>query len=429
MTPDPTQRSTKSRPGQPQAGAAFSWRSLLTGNVGALALASLLNDTASEIIFPLLPLFLVGSLGAGPAFLGILEGIAETTSAFVKLWSGWFSDRIHRRKELVASGYGIAALARPLMAVALAPWHVLALRFSDRVGKGIRGAPRDALLAASVPGELRGRAFAAHRAADHAGAVLGPLLGAFLLWVFAGELRPVFALAAIPGAAAVWVILRRVREVAPHESDEVRAGKAVGGEPIRSEGQEPEKWRPDAPFLWYLGALLLFTLGNASDAFLLLRASDLGIPVAAIPLLWGVHNVSKMVFNPPGGALADRLPPRIVITLGWLVYAAVYGGFAVATQAWQIWGLMIAYGVFFGLTEAPEKALVARLAPPEARGRAFGVFHFVVGLGALPASVLFGVIWEWKGAGAAFSVGASLALLASLVLLAGLRSRGAGNGS
>ncbi len=382
-----------------------TFRALLRGNVGALAGTSFLNDTASEMAYPLLPLFLVGVLGAGPAFLGVVEGIAESTASLAKLGGGVLSDRLGRRKALLVWGYGVAALARPLLALAAAPWHVLAVRFTDRIGKGIRSAPRDALLVDSTPPDRKGTAFGLHRAADHAGSVLGPLLAAGLLLLVPGNLRLVFALTAVPGLLTVMVLVRGVKEAA--------ATPPTGPDTPAPAGSLREM---GPAFPRYLAVLLLFTLGNASDAFLLLRAQDLGVPAAALPLLWGTLHVSKMLWNLPGGMLADRLRPLRLILGGWLVYALVYGGFALADSSWEVWALFSIYGLFHGLTESPEKALVAELAPAHLRARAFGAFHFAIGLGALPASLLFGLLWQWKGAPAAFWVGACLALASALLL-------------
>jgi MFS family permease len=413
-----------------------SLRSLWKGNVGALAGTSFLNDTASEMSYPLLPLFLVSTLGAGPAFLGVVEGIAQSTASLAKLAGGFLSDRIGRRKLLVVWGYGLASLARPLLALATAPWHVLGIRFSDRIGKGMRGAPRDALLVASVPSDRRGTAFGLHRAADHAGSVLGPLLGAGILLLAPGDLRLVFALTAIPGFLALFVLARRVREIAPGSEGNRRQPQDAPAPDTSSEpplsqappaqgGTDRSSLRGLGPtFPRYLAVLLLFSLGNASDAFLVLRAEDLGVPLAALPLLWCVLHLSKMAWSVPGGALSDRWKPLHLILGGWAVYALVYAGFAVANATWQVWGLFAAYGLFFGLTESPEKALVAHLAPAHLRGQAFGVFHFVTGLGALPASLLFGALWQWKGAPLAFGTGGAIALAAAGLLPLALRKEG-----
>ncbi|CAA9329217.1 MAG: Uncharacterized MFS-type transporter, partial [uncultured Gemmatimonadetes bacterium] len=350
-------------------------RGLMRGNVLWLSVASFLNDAASEMIYPLLPLFLTGTLGVGAAFVGLVEGVAESASSLLKLASGWVADRTGRRKAPTAVGYAIAALGRPLIAVTTAGWQVLAVRLADRVGKGIRTAPRDALLAESVPADQRGAAFGLHRAADHAGAVAGPLIASALLLAWPGDLRTVFALAIVPGLLTLGAVLWKVRETAP-------ASPAAAAPPR-------PRWSELGPTLpRYLAVLALFTLGNASDAFLLLRAAQAGVPVAAIPLLWGALHVSKAVFSAWGGRLSDRIGARRVIVAGWMVYAAVYAGFAVVGEAWQVWALFLVYGLYFGLTEAPEKALVAALAPEGRRGSAFGAYHAAIGIAALPASVL-----------------------------------------
>ncbi len=395
--------------GRSDGGGGARGPAWLRGNVAWLSLVSFLNDAASEMIYPLLPLFLTGTLGAGAAVLGAIEGAAESASSLLKLASGWVSDRFGRRKPLVTIGYTLAAAARPLIAIAASPWHVLAIRLADRTGKGVRAAPRDALLAASVAAGERGRAFGIHRAADHAGAVLGPVLASLLLLVFAGALRPVFALAAIPGAIAVLVIVLRVRENVP--------APAARPRPDTGQQERPSLHGLGAILPGYLIAVFVFTLGNATDAFLLLRAHDLGVPAAAVPLLWSALHVSKSLWSVPGGLLADRIGARQAILAGWAVYALTYVGFAVATTATHAWLLFLAYGLFYGLTEAPEKALVAALAPEAKRGRAFGAFHFAIGVGALPASLLFGILWQRFGAPAAFVTGAGFALAACALLL------------
>jgi MFS family permease len=379
---------------------------ILQGNVLWLSIVSLLTDFSSEMIYPLLPYFLTNVLRAGPAFLGTIEGIAETTASLLKLASGWLSDRIRRRKVLVLVGYGLASVVRPLVAVAGAPWHVLAIRFADRFGKGIRGAPRDALIADSVDPAYRGRAFGYHRAADHLGAVLGPLVATGLLFLMPGQYRLLFALAAIPALASFVVLALKVREAGVPE----RTAPKVEFKGFAGLGSR---------FMWFLLVVFVFTLGNATDMFLLLRAQNLGVPLALIPFLWAAFHVSKMLWNVVGGRLSDRIGPRPAIIAGWVVYALTYAGFAAATAAWQVWALFGLYGLFYGLTEAPEKALVAAVAPPDRRGSAFGAYHFAIGIGALPASVLFGLIWQRYGHVAAFTLGGGLALVAaaSLALL------------
>jgi MFS family permease len=379
----------------------------MRGNVLWLSAASFLNDAASEMIYPLLPLFLAGTLGAGAAFVGIVEGAAESASSLLKLAGGWISDRSGRRKRLTVLGYGIAAVGRPLISLAAVGWHVLAVRLLDRVGKGLRTAPRDALLAESVPADRRGAAFGLHRAADHAGAVAGPLIASALLLLLDGDLRTVFVLAIVPGLLTVAVVAWKVRETVPAPRTADAPAQAPPLPRLRELG-------PVLPR--YLGVLVLFTLGNASDAFLLLRASQVGVPTPVIPLLWGALHVSKSALSVWGGRWSDRVGPRVAIVSGWLVYAAVYAGFAFVDQQWQVWALFLVYGLFFGLTEGPEKALVAGLAPPGLRGSAFGAYHAAIGLAALPASVLFGFVWQRFSSQAAFGMGAAIALAAALLL-------------
>jgi MFS family permease len=379
------------------------WLRGIGGNVLVLGLVSLLTDISSEMIYPLLPLFLTVTLGAGPAFLGLLEGAAETTAALLKLAAGLASDRLPRRKPLVLAGYTLSSLARPLIALATAPGAVLAIRLADRVGKGIRTAPRDALIADSVPADRRGAAFGFHRAMDHTGALIGPLVATMLLARFTSDLRVVFWAAAVPGVLAVLIIVTSVREVARRQTSD---GRFLGD-------------IPTGRLRNYLLIIFLFTLGNSSDAFLLLRAGSLGVPAGRLPLLWAFFHVSKMLTAVPFGALSDRVGRRRVIIAGWLVYAGAYLGFARATSEWQIWLLFAVYGLFYGLTEGVEKAFLADMVEPARRGSAFGWYNCAVGIGALPASLLFGLIWQQLSPRAAFITGAGLACIAAL-LLAGL---------
>lgn len=373
-------------------------------NVIALGAVSFFTDASSEMIYPLLPLFITTTIGASAVSVGAIEGAADSVSALLKLASGWLSDRTRRRKPLVVAGYALASAVRPLVAFAQSAAQVLAIRVTDRVGKGIRGAPRDALIADSVEPGLRGRAFGFHRAADHLGAVIGPLVAFALLSWADLEMRTVFLLAAIPAAIAVVTLVVAVREVSPMapgvtSSEGLRAPRRLG-----------------ARFFAYLGILLLFTLGNSTDAFLLLRATELGIGAALLPVLWAMHHLVKSLTSTPGGILSDRTGRKPVIVAGWMVYAAVYLAFGHASEAWHVWVLFAIYGVYFGLTEGVERALVADLVPPDRRGAAFGWYNLAIGLGALPASVIFGAMYDRFGALTAFTVGASAALLAALGL-------------
>jgi MFS family permease len=384
------------------------WRIGLSGNVLLLGAVSFLNDAASEMIYPLLPVFLTAVLGAGPAALGVIEGIAESTASFLKLASGFISDRAHRRKSWVVGGYLLSNTARPLIGLATSWTGVLALRFIDRIGKGLRTSPRDALIAESTPPEYRGKAFGFHRAADHGGAVVGPLLAAFLLTFFTTDIKTVFILSVIPGLLTIVVLSAGVRETP------VGRRPAARHEPLRLR----QAWREMPGTLRrFVLILFLFTLGNSTDAFLLLKAQQLGVPVTLIPILWVALHVVKMGSSMPAGIASDRLGRKGVIVSGWVVYALTYAGFMIAGSAWEAWVLFAVYGLYFGLTEGVEKALIADLAPAHLRGSAFGLYYLMIGIGALPASLLFGWLWQSFGSAAAFGTGASLALAASLLLL------------
>lgn len=377
----------------------------------ALGFASLFTDIGTEMIFPLLPAF-VASLGAAPAFLGLVEGLADATSSLLKLASGYLAEG-RSKKRLVLWGYGLATVARPLVALATAPWHVLAVRLTDRVGKGIRSAPRDALIADSVPKEQAGRAFGFHSAMDHAGAVIGPLLATALL-ALGWELRSVFWFALVPGLLAMLALLT------------VREPPAQNSVPTASSGQKavalPGSLRR------YLGILALFSLGNSSDAFLLLRARELGVTVATLPLLWAAFHVTKVLSARYAGAWSDRMPRSKLIVAGWAVYGLTYLAFGLASHAWQMWALFIVYGLYYGLTGPAEKALVRDLAPPAARGRAYGFYNFIIGASALPAGLLTGWLWQTWSPFVALSSGAALALGAALLLLSWSRARPEGAG-
>jgi MFS family permease len=373
----------------------------ISGNVLILGLVSFLTDVSSEMIYPLLPLFVTSVLGAGPAFLGMIEGVAESTAAVLKLVSGIISDRTEGRKRLVLAGYSLSSLSRPLIAVANSPLAVLLIRFSDRIGKGIRTSPRDALIADSTEKSLWGKAFGFHRSLDHAGAIVGPLLATALLAWFVSDLRKVFWMASIPGLLAVILIAVKVRDI-PR---------------IKPSGPSRAGLAPDKNIRGYLMILLIFTLGNSSDAFLLLRAGQMGVAPVRIPLLWTFFHVIKMLASMPFGMLSDKIGRRGVIITGWGVYAMAYAGFGLAANELHIWLLFALYGLFYGMTEGVEKAYLSDLVQPEERGSAFGWYNLAVGIGALPASLLFGLIWQESSPQDAFAFGAGLACLAALMLL------------
>lgn len=403
-------------------------RARLPAAVIAFGVASFFTDVGSEMIFPLLPAY-VASLGASAIFLGLVEGVADLTSSLLRLASGYFTDRVERKKPLVLAGYALASLVRPLVAFATAPWHVLAVRVTDRVGKGVRMAPRDVMLAESVAHEDVGRAFGFQRALDHAGAVVGPLLATALLGL-GFSLQTVFLCAFIPGALAV-VAVSTVRESLPTKTKmdpgpepradastaevSVAAASAAAASVVAPRPPVPEPL--PASLRAYFGILLLFSVGCSSDAFLLLRARELGVELAVIPLLWTVFHVSKAATSYAGGAWSDRVSRVKLIVVGWAVYAGTYLGFGLATQTWQVWVLFVVYGAYYGFSEPAEKALVRDLAPASSRGRAFGYYNFMAGISAVPAGLLTGWLWQSVSPLAALATGAAIAALASAAIL------------
>lgn len=383
----------------------------LPRNVFAISFVSLLNDVSSEIIYPLLPIFLSSTLGASARAIGLIEGSAESISSLLKLPAGYVSDRLRQRKLLVVSGYALATFVRPMLAFANSWQQVLAIRLTDRVGKGIRTAPRDAMIADAAEPEQRGIAFGFHRAMDHGGAVVGPLLG-YVVVLFlatnseaptAGEFTAIFLLASLPALAAVFLAMFFVRESRVHVTETAVRKLSLRGF--------------NGNFKRFLVVLGLFTLSNSSDSFLILRARDAGVSVAVIPLLWAAHHASKVVSSLLGGDLSDRLGRKRLIVAGWILYAAVYAGFAFATEQFSIWVLFLIYGIYFGLVEGAEKALVADLVRPEQRGTAYGLYNLAFGVTVLPASLLMGTIWDWKGPTTAFLVSAALGSAAAILLV------------
>jgi len=396
---------------------------------------SLLNDLSSEMIYPLLPAFVTRTLGGGALALGVLDGLADSVAAGFKLVSGYLADRPRLRGPLVVGGYAAAAVIRPLMAMAGAAWHVVALRAADRVGKGVRTAPRDTMIAEVAAADVRGRAFGLHRAADHLGAIAGPLTAATL--VAAGlALRQIFWLAAIPGALAVlaaWAAVTyagRPRVAGARGSGppwpgtrDSTSGSVPSGdlmpqpapppEAPRSAGPVPE---PGSRFGPLVVVLALATLLRAPETLLILRAQELGVGVAAVPLLWAALHVVRSACSYPGGVLADRWGARRTLATGWLVYAGVALAFAWASSAAQAWLVFLSFGLVAALTESPERTLVARLSPGGRRGRGFGWYHGSVSAVALPGAALFGWIYGRWGGPAALGASAAVTLLAVLAL-------------
>jgi MFS family permease len=393
----------------------------LPRNVFAISLVSLLNDASSEIIYPLLPIFLSSTLGASARAIGTIEGSAESVSSLLKLYAGYLSDRLGKRKLLVVSGYALATLVRPLLAFANSWEQVLAIRLTDRVGKGFRTSPRDAMIADTVEVEQRGIAFGFHRAMDHGGAVIGPLLGYILVFLLvrnrnapsSGEFTKIFLLASVPAVAAVLVAILFMRE-SPSRKQQVNSAGEVPKLSLRGF---------DGNFKRFLLVLALFTLSNSSDSFLILRARNAGISIAAIPLLWAAHHGIKVLSSLFGGDLSDRLGRKRLIVSGWILYAAVYAGFAFVNNKASVWILFLIYGIYFGLAEGAEKALVADLVRPEQRGTAYGLYNLAFGITVLPASILMGTIWDWRGPATAFVVSAALGAAAALLLQVFVQTR------
>lgn len=386
----------------------------LERNVFVLGLVSFLTDVSSEMTITLLPLFLANVLGVKTAYIGLIEGVAEATSSLFKIFSGWFSDKVRRRKFLVEIGYGLSAFSKPFLGVVSHWGEALFIRFADRVGKGIRTSPRDALLADSALEKRRGRAFGFHRAMDTGGAVVG--LGAAALIIYlsqrAGLLlsratyQTIVLVAIVPAfvaVALVWLFVRERRAAEPEE----RLSLGFRG--------------LDRRFKIFLFIIVIFTLGNSSDAFLTLRAQNVGLSVLEIALMLVAFNLIYAAVSVPTGVLSDRLGRRRLIAFGWGAYGLIYLGFALARSPWQVWALYALYGLYYGAAEGVSRALVADLVPSGQRATAYGLYHAAVGLTALPASFIAGVLWQAISPAAPFIFGAGLALLSTFLLLGWLQ--------
>jgi len=373
-------------------------------NVFVAGLVSFFMDVSSEMIYPLVPLFLSNILGVNKSVIGLIEGIAESTASLLKVFSGWFSDRIGNRKWLMAAGYGISTLSRPIVALATGWQHVMGSRFMDRLGKGVRTAPRDAIIAESSEKTHLGRAFGFHRSMDTMGAVVGPALAFFFLGLFSDNYRIVFWLSMIPGVIAVLLIIFFITEkkkasIPPSEKPKLTL--------------KHFDWR----FKFFVAIATLFAIGNSSDVFLILRAQQVGIPALMIPIVYLVFNLIYSLSSIPAGIAADRFGKKRVILLGLILFSILYYGFAVAKDTTAIWVLFGFYGLFMGFTEGIQKAFLATIIPPDFKATAFGVYNTVVGLAMLPASLIGGWLWDHISPAATFYYGAITASFSAVLFV------------
>src|SRR5213593_4698818 len=385
--------------------------------VWLLGWVSLATDSATEAIYPLLPFFLTRVLGTGAVSLGVLEGAAEAANSILKIVAGRLADRSPKKRPLVLFGYGVSSIARPFIALTTTWAQVFVVRVLDRIGKGVRGAPRDAMLATWTTPTTRGKVYGFHRSMDHLGAVVGPAMATLFLWFYPEQYRTLFALTIVPGAIALTLILFvREDDVRPFDTLKAALSDVEGrlkpdttydndtrADATHSQPHEMSGFsRTDIPlpreFTAFMLVLTLFTLGNSTDAFLLLRLTDVAGTARFVPLMWAAHHVVKAVASVVGGSWSDRIGRRTVIVTGWVVYAAVYAGFALSETLPALFAWFLTYGFYFGFAEGTEKALVADLAPAGRRGFAFGLYNAVQGIGALAASVLFGLVWRFYGA-------------------------------
>jgi len=377
----------------------------LDKNIYTLGLVSLFTDISSQMIYPLLPIFLSSVLGVSITFIGLLEGIAESTASILKVFSGWYSDKLKKRKPIIFLGYGLSTIGKPFLYLATAGWHVLAVRFIDRVGKGIRTSPRDALVADSCLPEKRGKAFGIQRAMDRLGAFLGPLIAFIILPLLSNDLRLLFLLAFFPALVAILIIVFMLREKT-HIQDTTEQIKRLSLKKHFSRN-----------FKVFVLIIAVFTLGNSSDAFLILRAKDLGVKVVIIPILWLMYNFVCSVSSIPLGHLSDKIGRKKTTLLGFLVYGIVYLGFAFSNVQSSIWIFMALYGIYYGLSEGVLRAYVADLVEDKSvLATAYGIYNTVVGLCMFPASLIMGILWQQFSPTVAFVFGASLAMLSAIGL-------------
>lgn len=371
-------------------------------NILSLGLVSMFTDLSTEMAYPIIPVFLKEVLKAQPIFIGLIEAIAESTASILKTFSGFISDRLKKRKLFIFIGYTLSALIKPLLAFATHGWHVLLVRFSDRVGKGIRTAPRDALIADSSKNAYFGRTYGFHRALDTLGATLGPLAAFIILSLSQQNYRLLFGLAIIPGIIAILIIISGVKEIVP----ETKKMLSFSFHKL------------DTRLKIFLAIMIIFTLGNSSDAFLILRARNIGVSASLIPLLWLAFNISYLLWSFPAGILSDRIGRRKTIFFGFLIFSGCYTAFAFNHSSVMIWLIFIVYGLYYGFTEGNLRAYIADLTESEIRATAFGIYHTVVGVTLLPANLLMGFLWQRFGFQTALLLGAALSLISGIALIA-----------
>jgi len=376
----------------------FRW---LGRNILSLGLVSMFTDLSTEMAYPIIPVFLKEVLKVQPLFIGLIEAIAESTASILKTFSGYISDRLKKRKLFIFIGYSFSALVKPLLAFATQGWHVLLVRFSDRVGKGIRTAPRDALIADSSKHAYYGRTYGFHRALDTLGATIGPLAAFIILSLSQQNYRLLFGLAIIPGIIAIAIILLGVKEIVPESRRILKFSFK----------------KLDTRLKVFFIIMIVFTLGNSSDAFLILRARNIGVSATLIPLLWLAFNISYLLWSYPAGLLSDRIGRRKTIFLGFLIFSGCYTAFAFNRSSLLIWLIFIIYGLYYGFTEGNLRAYVADLTTSEIRATAFGIYHTIVGITLLPANLLMGLLWQKVGFKYALLVGTTCSLIAGILLL------------
>jgi len=369
-------------------------------NVFFTGIVSFFMDLSSEMIYPLVPIFLSSVLGVNRTLIGLIEGVAESTASILKVFSGWLSDRIRRRKIIIIAGYGISTLSRPILALSTLWEHVLIFRFIDRFGKGIRVSPRDAIIAESTPSKDLGRSFGFHRGMDTLGAVIGPATAFFILLIFEDNFRIVFWLSFIPATISVLVIYLFIKETTGDRTA-----------PVPKFSLKAFDWRYKA----FITTITLFSIGNSSDAFLILRATNIGIEKVQIPVLYLFFNLVYSIVSMPAGILSDRIGRRRIILSGFILFGVIYWGFAKASEEWHIWGLFLLYGLFMGLTEGVHRAYLSTIIPAHLKATAYGIYNTSVGIALLPASIIGGYLWDRFGAPVTFYYGAMTAFLSALI--------------